>query len=116
LGGHAGASLQKTGLAVGQSRRPDRLFGLCDFGFGEPELGYVSLAEIRSIRGKLSLPVERGLYFRAILSDGGYVTTSLIALQNHHLIDYKRENRSIGAVIGGLWRARRDSNSQPPDP
>jgi hypothetical protein len=32
---------------------------------GEPELGYVSLAEIRSVRGKLGLPVERDLYFTA---------------------------------------------------
>jgi hypothetical protein len=44
---------------------PDRLFGLCDPGLGEPELGYVSLAEIRSVRGKLGLPVERDLYFTA---------------------------------------------------
>lgn len=29
----------------------DRAFGLCDLGFGEPELGYVSLSELRSIRG-----------------------------------------------------------------
>lgn len=43
----------------------DRLFGLCDLGLGEPELGYVSLAEIRSVRGKLGLPVERDLYFTA---------------------------------------------------
>ena len=26
----------------------DTLFGLCDLGFGSPELGYVSLAEIES--------------------------------------------------------------------
>lgn len=44
---------------------PDRLFGLCDLGLGEPELGYVSLAEIRSVRGRLRLPVERDLHFRA---------------------------------------------------
>lgn len=44
---------------------PDRLFGLCDLGVGEPELGYVSLAEIRSVRGQFRLPVERDLHFRA---------------------------------------------------
>lgn len=38
---------------------PDRAFGLCDLGMGCPELGYVSLAEIRAIRGLLRLPVER---------------------------------------------------------
>ncbi|KRR26267.1 transposase [Bradyrhizobium lablabi] len=42
---------------------PDRLFGLCDLGLGFPELGYVSLAEISSVRGPLGLPVERDLHF-----------------------------------------------------
>lgn len=44
---------------------PDRLFGLCDLGLGYPELGYVSLAEISSVRGRLGLPVERDLTFVA---------------------------------------------------
>jgi len=40
-------------------------FGLCDLGMGEPELGYVSLAELTAVRGKLGLPVERDLHFEA---------------------------------------------------
>jgi hypothetical protein len=44
---------------------PDIAFGLCDLGFGFPELGCVSLAELRSIRGKLGLPVERDMSFVA---------------------------------------------------
>jgi hypothetical protein len=40
-------------------------FGLCDLGMGEPELGYVSLAELQSVRGKLGLPIERDLHFEA---------------------------------------------------
>ena len=40
-------------------------FGLCDLGLGEPELGYVSLAELATVRGKLGLPVERDLHFEA---------------------------------------------------
>jgi Protein of unknown function (DUF2958) len=40
-------------------------FGLCDLGMGEPELGYVSLVELQSVRGKLGLPVERDLHFTA---------------------------------------------------
>ena len=43
---------------------PDRAFGLCDLGFGEPELGYVSISEIESVRGSLGLPMERDLFFR----------------------------------------------------
>lgn len=44
---------------------PDRLYGLCDLGLGFPELGYVSLAELSSVRGRLGLPVERDLHFVA---------------------------------------------------
>jgi hypothetical protein len=40
-------------------------FGLCDLGLGCPELGYVSLAELRTVRGKLGLPVERDEHFDA---------------------------------------------------
>lgn len=40
-------------------------FGLCDLGMGEPELGYVSLAELTAVRGSLGLPVERDLHFEA---------------------------------------------------
>ena len=41
------------------------LFGLCDLGMGEPELGYVSIAELSTVRGKLGLPVERDRHFVA---------------------------------------------------
>lgn len=44
---------------------PDIAFGLCDLGLGTPELGSVSLSEIASVRGKLGLPVERDLHFKA---------------------------------------------------
>ena len=44
---------------------PDRLFGLCDLGQGFPELGYVSLAEISAVRGRLGLPIEGDLHFVA---------------------------------------------------
>jgi hypothetical protein len=40
-------------------------FGLCDLGLGEPELGYISLTERRTARGKLGLPIERDLHFDA---------------------------------------------------
>lgn len=39
------------------------LFGLCDLGMGSPELGYVMLSELQSVRGQLGLPVERDLYW-----------------------------------------------------
>jgi len=44
---------------------PDILFGLCDLGFGCPELGYVSLAELARVKGPLGLGIERDLHFEA---------------------------------------------------
>ena len=44
---------------------PDIAFGLCDLGMGFPELGSVSIQELRSIRGKIGLPIERDKYFKA---------------------------------------------------
>ncbi len=41
----------------------DKLFGLCDLGVGCPELGYVSLTEIESVKNRLGLGMERDLYF-----------------------------------------------------
>jgi Protein of unknown function (DUF2958) len=40
-------------------------FGLCDLGLGCPELGYVSLTKLRSVRGPLGLPIERDEQFDA---------------------------------------------------
>ncbi len=41
----------------------DTCFGLCDVGHGEPELGYVSLLELDSIRGPGGLRVERDTHW-----------------------------------------------------
>ena len=37
---------------------PDRAFGLCNLGVGFPELQYVSVCELRSLRGPLGFAVE----------------------------------------------------------
>ena len=42
----------------------DTLYGLADLGFGSPELGYSSLAEIASIRCRFGLGIERDFYFK----------------------------------------------------
>jgi hypothetical protein len=44
---------------------PDRLFGLCDLGMGEPELGYVLRSELETARGRLGLRMERDRWFEA---------------------------------------------------
>ena len=43
----------------------DILFGLCDLGMGFPELGYVSLGELESVKGRFGLGLERDLHFEA---------------------------------------------------
>jgi hypothetical protein len=44
---------------------PDIAFGLCDLGMGCPELGNVSLTELRSVRGPFGLYIERDIHFKA---------------------------------------------------
>ena len=41
----------------------DTLFGLCDLGFGCPELGSASLTEIAAVTLPLDLTIERDLHF-----------------------------------------------------
>ena len=41
----------------------DTLFGLCDLGFGCPELGNASLAEIAGVKLPFGLSIERDLHF-----------------------------------------------------
>ena len=51
----------------------DSLFGLCDLGFGCPELGSASLAEIADVKLPLGLSIERDLHFE------GRVTLTIYA-------------------------------------
>lgn len=41
----------------------DTLFGLCDLGMGCPELGYVSLSELKGIKLRFGLGIERDLHW-----------------------------------------------------
>ena len=43
----------------------DSLFGLCDLGMGCPELGYVSLTELKETKNRLGIHLERDLFFSA---------------------------------------------------
>lgn len=42
------------------------MFGLCDLGFGFPELGYVSMSEMQSVKGPLGIGIERDLYWTPV--------------------------------------------------
>ncbi len=57
----------------------DHAFGLCDLGFGFPELGYVSLTELAIVRGRLGLPVERDLHFKADKPISAYAREARLA-------------------------------------
>ncbi len=65
---------------------PDIAFGLCDLGLGLLQLGYRSSSEIASIRGRLGLPVERNLYFKARKS----------------LLDYFNDAQIIGRITDSV--------------
>lgn len=41
------------------------MFGLCDLGFGLPELGYVSLYELQTAVTPMGVGIERDLYWDA---------------------------------------------------
>jgi hypothetical protein len=41
----------------------DTMYGLCDLGHGSPELGYVSLKELESLKLPFGLKIERDMYF-----------------------------------------------------
>ena len=56
-----------------------RCFGLCDLGLGCPEMGWADPPEIEALRGPLSLPVERALYFRAGKPLSGYAREARLA-------------------------------------
>lgn len=43
---------------------PDIAFGLCDLGFGYPELGSVSLSELSRAKGYAGLPIEVDRHFK----------------------------------------------------
>jgi hypothetical protein len=61
----------------------DHAYGLCDLGLGMPELGWVSLQQLATVRGKLGLPIERDLHFCA----------------EKRLSAYMREARHAGRII-----------------
>ena len=76
---------QCTWLIASMHEDNDTLFGLCDLGVGFPELGTVSLNELKTVRGALGLPVERDRYIVLELSLGEYADRAYKAgyIQSH---------------------------------
>ncbi len=52
-----------TWLITEYDKTTQMLYGLCDLGMGFPELGYVSLDEIKSVKGHFGLGIERDMYW-----------------------------------------------------
>jgi len=72
------------------SEEQDILFGLCDLGLGFPELGSVRLSELKSVRGRLGLPVERDLHFEATHPLSVYAEAARLAgsiVENRNSLD-----------------------------
>jgi len=55
------------------------MFGLADLGMGYPELGYVSLAELKSVKGSFGLGIERDLYFSPDKTLDAYADAARVA-------------------------------------
>lgn len=66
------------------------LFGLADLGFGCPELGSFSSAELEAVRLPYGLGIERDLHFEAV----------------HPLSVYAEAARAAGSIIIGEQRLR----------
>ena len=62
---------------------PDIAYGLCDLGLGCAEIGSVSIAEIKSVRGAVGLPPERDLHFEAEGTLGWYAERSRVSGSIH---------------------------------
>lgn len=79
----------------------NRAFGLCDLGLGFPEMGYVWLPEIKALRGRFGLPVERDLSFESLYPLSVYaraarsasmIVTNNVALRKA-IADIEREKK-----------------------
>jgi len=77
-----------TWLATELDLDGDTLFGLADLGFGCPELGYFSLAEIDSVRLPFGLTIELDEHFASTVplsrwADMARREGSIIAAERH---------------------------------
>ncbi len=74
-----------TWLATELDADGDTLFGLADLGFGCPELGSFSLAELAGVRLRFGLRIERDLHFSTV----------------HRLSEWAEAARRAGSIIEG---------------
>jgi hypothetical protein len=53
----------QTWLIAAISEDEDTMYGLCDLGLGFPELGYVSLSELKNVDLPFGLKIERDVWW-----------------------------------------------------
>lgn len=68
-------------------------FGLCDMGWGQPELGYVGIEEICEAVGALGLPIERDLHFEAQGTLSEYAEAARAAGRIVQLDEWEQERK-----------------------
>jgi hypothetical protein len=76
------------------------LFGLADLGFGCPELGSFSLAELAGVRLPFGLRIERDLHFST----------------THRLSEWAEAARRAGSIMAGETLLRRTPTKGLSDP
>ena len=89
-----------TWLATELDADGDTLFGLADLGFGCPELGSFSLAELASVRLPFGLRIERDLHFST----------------THRLSEWAEAARRAGSIMAGEQLLRRTPTNGLSDP
>ena len=75
-----------TWLITEYNKETDELFGLCDLGHGSPEIGYVSLKELQSIKLPFELSIERDKYWEP----------------DKTLSEYNWEAKKAGSILGAI--------------
>jgi len=89
-----------TWLATELDADGDTLFGLADLGFGCPELGSFSLAELAGVRNRFGLGIERDLHFST----------------TYRLSEWAEAARRAGSIIDGEKLLRRTPTNELSDP
>ena len=89
-----------TWLATELDADGDTLFGLADLGFGCPELGSFSLAELAGVRLPFGLRIERDLHFST----------------THRLSEWAEAARRAGSIMAGETLLRQTPTNGLSDP
>lgn len=91
----------------------DTLFGLADLGFGSPELGSCSLAELTSVRLPFGLGIERDILFEGIFPLSVYPKQHDRPAASCRATDCSRSRRSLCRKASDVSRPRLMRGVQP---